>query len=196
VGFLGALRNCIEESLLQDLHFESDFVVGVESIVACIGCTVIFLVFYGVPQLRNHLLLYSEHHGTHWLTGSWLFSQPGYWILILFGLFLVAIYGKETMQMKVTGLSSSLSRKFYELLYPFMTWIMSVVTYYAVYHGYGEQLNWFSILRLFGFVCVIYGTYLYRIQTVKKKEQAKQESKSKVEPEPQRVTKLSMQQNL
>eukprot|EP00483_Globobulimina_turgida_P013135 UN13159 len=88
--------------------------------------------------------------------------------IISFVFFLVAIYAKDTMQMKMTALSSSLTRKLFQQIYPSGTWIISLTAFaitstFVVFGGkYGE--DWedkYSWIRLAGFAIVLVGNYFY-----------------------------------
>ena len=103
-------------------------------------------------------------------------TSKGHAIIVCFVLFLIAIYGKETMQMKTTMLSSSLSRKIYEQMYPSLTWIMSLITFYAVNEMYGEGWNKWSWMRLVGFVVVGIGCSMY-MKALKKSKEIEKETK-------------------
>ena len=48
VGCTGAIRNTMEEILLKDYNFHSDFIVGMESILS-----LIFMLFVGIMFIYN-----------------------------------------------------------------------------------------------------------------------------------------------
>ena len=157
------------------MNFHSDFVVGMESIIASV-----ILVFVGIflliddPFNKDNDLSHNRLEDAK----NYIFdSNKGYAIIVCFTLFLIAIYGKETMQMKTTMLSSSLSRKIYEQMYPSLTWIMSLITYYAVSELYGEGWNKWSWMRLIGFIIVGIGCSLY-MKALNKSKQIEKERKS------------------
>lgn len=155
VAILGAIRNTMEEVLVKDEDYDSNFVVGVESIMsaaftAAIG--VVMMVFSGgdwngiTPAIESGIN-----------TGG---------VVICMVLFLICIYGKDTMQMKVTKLSSSMTRKLFQAFYPLGTWALSVVTFWAsgsptTERHLGEELRWTSFIRGFGFCIVFLGMGFY-----------------------------------
>eukprot|EP01084_Bolivina_argentea_P052900 97120_1 len=146
VGFLGAIRNTFEEILLQndESRMESDFLVGMESIIS-----LFFMVIFGVILLFTDPFHEDEDYDDIGEALHFILGYPAF--IICFVLFIIAIYGKDTMQMKVAKLTSSLTRKLFQQLYPIGTWILSIVTFY-IYSLYGEEWNNYQFLRLGGFI--------------------------------------------
>ncbi len=150
VGFFGAIRNTMEEILLQKDSFHSDFMVGMESIISL-----------SVTTILGVYLLFSdpfEQHQKGYESFTACFKHHGF--ILCFVLFVLAIYGKDTMQMKVAKLTSSLTRKLFQQLYPLGTWALSLITY-SFNAVYGETWDKYSFVRLAGFIVVVIGTYLY-----------------------------------
>ncbi len=63
--------------------------------------------------------------------------------------------------MKVTQLSSAMTRKLFQSFYPIGTWGLSLIIYYAYDTRYGENWTVYSWVRLAGFGFVFLGTYFY-----------------------------------
>ena len=161
-GFAGAVRNTIEEILLKDYNFHSDFIVGMESILSLMFIILVGIMFIMTPVFNN------------WLNTDWNDITPQFinavkipGIIECGLLFLCVIYGKDVMQMRVTKLSSAMTRKLFQQFYPIGVWVVSLVMYYAVSHKFGE--NWdmiYSWVRLAGFLMVLYGTKVYMLPSV------------------------------
>lgn len=103
------------------------------------------------------------------------------------GLFFMAVFGKDTMQMKVTKYSSAMTRKLLQQFYPSGTWCLSLFAYYVVANKFGRVLFYFvlfpcvilclfpekwmiiwSWMQLLGFMIVFWGTYWYMKPSVRK----------------------------
>ena len=137
----------------MDISKNIDFIVGMESIFSLIAVLITGLI----------ILIIDE-------TTGWNDIIPGVWdalrivgLTICLCLFMFSIYGKDTMQMKVTKLSSAMTRKLFQQLYPINTWILSIIIY-SIDNRYGEDWDQYSFLQLFGFIVVLYGTYIYYMQ--------------------------------
>lgn len=155
VGFLGAIRNTMEEILLQedDSEMESDFLVGMESIIS-----LFFMVILAIVLLFTDPFHEDEDYDDIGQAFNYILGFPAF--ILCYILFIIAIYGKDTMQMKVAKMTSSLTRKLFQQLYPIGTWILSLVTY-CIYSLYGEKWDNYAFLRLGGFIIILFGTYLY-----------------------------------
>ena len=157
-GFIGAIRNYIEELILHNLDFHSDFLVGLESIISSIILIIvaIFLILFDPFKQNNSF--------------KSLFNNDVNWQMIVFYFgFIISIYGKETMQMKVTKLSTSLTRKLFEVSYPWIIWCISIIIYYVFGSNYGQGWDKWSYIQLFGLIIIICGIVLYMKNKPKKK---------------------------
>eukprot|EP00484_Ammonia_sp_Unknown_P017388 CAMPEP_0197036210 /NCGR_PEP_ID=MMETSP1384-20130603/13790_1 /TAXON_ID=29189 /ORGANISM="Ammonia sp." /LENGTH=434 /DNA_ID=CAMNT_0042466369 /DNA_START=1002 /DNA_END=2306 /DNA_ORIENTATION=- len=155
VGFAGAVRNDVEEMMLKKHDLDSDFVVGMESLISLFFTAIMGIyLFLGDPLEDIGDRNAAVHH-----VYSVYFSNVA--LLVCFLLFLIAIYGKDIMQMKMTALSSSLTRKLFQQIYPSGTWIISIIAF-CINDEYGE--GWegkYSCIRLAGFALVLFGNYFY-----------------------------------
>ena len=142
IGLLGAIRNDIEELLLKEEDLSPTLLVGVHSAISALF---LFPVGAALTVIDSDSLQF-----------------PSALMAVTFVLFLLAIYGKDTMQMAMTSLSSSLTRKLFEQIYPVGTWCLSLLCYAMTAHKFGESWNGlFSWMRLIGFITVMIGNYFY-----------------------------------
>ena len=160
VGLLGAVRNDFEEMLLKNDDLAPDFVVGMESVIS-----LTFTAFIGVALFIIDPFDNIDERSALSDVGRNILTAPA--LIVCFVLFLIAIYGKDTMQMRMTALSSSLTRKLFQQMYPSGTWMISLIAF-AITHKitqkevYGEQWEGsYSLLRLGGFCIVLIGNYFY-----------------------------------
>lgn len=81
--------------------------------------------------------------------------------LCLFGLFVVStLY--FYCGIVVTSFTSAIHRNMYEMVRPFLVWILSVLIYYvSANESTGEQIDKYSIVELVGFVLAVLGTLIY-----------------------------------
>ena len=160
VGFIGAVRNDLEEILLKSENLDSNFLVGLESIISVLTLVVFGFILFVVDPFGN----IDKENALQSIVQNVLLV-PGF--MICFVLFCMAMYGKDTMQMKITLLSSSLTRKLFQQVYPSGTWCISLIAFgisSAVGTGetYGEEWKGnFSLIRVGGFAVVLCGNYFY-----------------------------------
>jgi hypothetical protein len=144
-GFLGAIRNLFEEVLLQDCDLPSSFLVGVDSIISLIVVVVFGILIFTFDPLDANITAADIDNGL------W-FAMSNAFIMVCFIIFLICVFGKDVLQMEVVKLSSALTRKMIQQLYPFVTWILSLITYY-INHKYGTgwhgYFTWLLLLGLF-----------------------------------------------
>lgn len=163
-GFIGAMRNTVEEVLMQHKDpsqcFDSDFLVGMEAIIAflymlLIGVVLVFTVYFPFDKSSNEVIArdWTSAHVTSGVIAV---------LCVTFVLFMASKYGRHTGSMRIAGMTSSLTRKFVQQLYPIGTWALSLIVYYAYSATYGEEWDHQqSSIRAVGFLFVIVGTYLY-----------------------------------
>eukprot|EP01084_Bolivina_argentea_P313806 543482_1 len=162
VGFAGAVRNDLEELLLKNDNLDSDFVVGMESIISLLATLIIGVILFIWDPFDN----IGDKTNVFQNIYNKIVIAPG--LIICFGLFVMAVYGKDTMQMKMTSLSSSLTRKLFQQIYPSVTWIISLsafqISFYFLHSQYKIGENWegtYSYIRLSGFMIVLIGNCFY-----------------------------------
>ena len=100
---IGAIKNIIEEILLQDEDFKSTFVIGIESAISLAIMIVVNIILYfvdpfGVDEKNDEL-----DEGLRYI-----FAYTAF--IIIFSFYLFTVFSKDTLQMKVTKLTSSLTR--------------------------------------------------------------------------------------
>ena len=153
VGICGAIRNTFEEILLKDLKFNAFFIVGIESIVSLF----LALVMGGIAFLITGI---SIGEASYAFTNT-LRQHPA--VIVCVCLFMTVVFTKDTMQMKVTFMSSAMTRKLFQQLYPLFTFTFSLVLY-LITRKYGENWDPYTYVELMGFAVVLYGGYLYFIE--------------------------------
>eukprot|EP00484_Ammonia_sp_Unknown_P001754 CAMPEP_0197022146 /NCGR_PEP_ID=MMETSP1384-20130603/3049_1 /TAXON_ID=29189 /ORGANISM="Ammonia sp." /LENGTH=435 /DNA_ID=CAMNT_0042450121 /DNA_START=180 /DNA_END=1487 /DNA_ORIENTATION=- len=163
-GLIGAIRNTAEEVLMQRddpaQSLDSDCLVGMQAIIAflymiLIGVVLVFTVYFPFDKTSNQII-----------AQDWTSAKVTDVLLIVlcvtFVLFMASKYGRDVGSMRIAGMTSSLTRKFIQQLYPIGTWILSTTVYYAYSSMYGEEWDHqHSSIRAVGFLFVIVGTYLY-----------------------------------
>lgn len=152
VGLSGAIRNTIEEILLKQYEFNSNFVVGMESSISLISVLILSVVVLQIDTSRNLDDLIPAL--------SNILTVNNYGIVYCLCIFVFIFYGKDTLQMKVTQLSSAMTRKLFQQLYPINTWIMSLILH-AIVSSLGESWDNYAWVQLIGFIIVLYGTFVY-----------------------------------
>ena len=152
VGFAGAVRNTMEEILLKKYEFNSNFVVGMESLTSLFSVLILSIIVLQISTTEDwndigpgiaHVLTVNNHG-----------------IVYCLCIFVFVFYGKDTLQMKVTQLSSAMTRKLFQQLYPINTWILSLILH-AIVSDLGEGWDNFAWIQLIGFCVVLYGTFVY-----------------------------------
>jgi len=163
-GLIGAIRNTAEEVLMQqddpNKSLDSDFLVGSQALIAFvymlfIGFALVFTVYFPFDKATNHEI------ASDWTDAS-VTDAVIIALCVAFVLFMASKYGRDTGSMRIAAMTSSLTRKFLQQLYPIGTWLLSTIVYYAYSSLYGEEWDMqHSSIRAVGFLFVIVGTYLY-----------------------------------
>jgi len=142
-GFLGALRNVVEEALLQEDNLSTGALLMAESWISFLGVAVTTLAWQGFcGQLAGFI---------HEL-GS-ICATAEVWPILLALMF--CTYGKDFGKLFVTKYASALTAKVCSMLFPIVTWILSLITFAGTHGSFGEGLDAVaSPIRLAGFSIV------------------------------------------
>lgn len=158
-GMMGGVRNIIEEMILQDGHFPDGALLMVESWVSA----------FFVLMIAVGMGWYSEwaDFGNQM---KYFFTSP---VVGFFLIFLVTAYGKDAGKLKVVKYASAIVAKVLALLFPFGTWVLSILGWYITKAAggtqVGEPLLWpQSLLRLVGFLVITVSTIIF-VKLKKKK---------------------------
>eukprot|EP01084_Bolivina_argentea_P052893 97112_1 len=93
-GFAGGIRNHIQELLLQNNDLDSNFLLGLESAISLTFTTFIGVLLFVIDPFNNIDIdeknMFTNIYGV-------VLMMPA--VVIIFVLFLIVIYGKDTMQM-------------------------------------------------------------------------------------------------
>jgi hypothetical protein len=142
-GFLGALRNIVEEALLQKDNLSTGGLLMAESWISFFGVVIVTLVRQG---LLGELGIFVRELGS-------ICSRAEVWPVLLALMF--CTYGKDFGKLFVTKYTSALMAKVLCMIFPIVTWILSLVTYVCTHGRFGEGLDAVaSPIRLVGFSIV------------------------------------------
>lgn len=140
-GFLGSVRNIMEEALLQGDDLSAGGLLMAESWISLVGIIVVT-----IASNSAHLVAFLEACGA-------ICAMLSVWPLILTLMF--CTYGKDFGKLFVTKHGNALTAKVLSMLFPIITWILGLVTYLATAGRLGEGLNAISSpIRLAGFTLV------------------------------------------
>lgn len=162
-GLLGAVRNVVEEVLLQDDGMTEGSLLLVESWIS-LACAVVLGL-----GLSSADVLDALHEPQYWRAFLW----P--WTATFFVGFLVTSYGKDLGKLKVTKHGGAVLAKVLSLLFPFFTWACTLLAYY-ISRGHSIGSGWsspWSWMRLAGFFIISAGCGLYVLERSKLKRREK-----------------------
>lgn len=145
-GVSGACRNVIEEMILHNRNLTDGALMMLETgISACIVFAITLLVGL-VIQFRDLEM-----------TREVFMEQPG--VLLTFGLFLIASYGKDAGHFKIVKCSTSLTSKLMGLLFPCGSWLICLGAYSlsrtwrtSLGEGWVASVSW---IRLVGLIVML-----------------------------------------
>merc|ERR1712136_421618 len=147
-GVSGAFRNAVEEMILVDYNFPSGALLMVESWVSA-AISLILVILMMIFNFSDSKLVDTLQHS--------IFTIPG---AIFFVLFLITSYGREGGKLKVMKYTSGMVSKVLALIFPFGTWVISLMAYYVstriggnVIGEAGTALQF--VLRLIGFFMIL-----------------------------------------
>jgi hypothetical protein len=158
-GAFGAVRNSIEEWLLQDCAIPSGVLLMMESWIS-----VTFSIFAG---LTIYLVSTLDQDSLSLSTAWKVLGIPGF--VPCFASFMVATYMTDAGKFKVMYYGSAMLAKIIAILSPFGTWLICLVVYYATFPGIGPDkivlgegwLTLSSTIRLFGMAIIIASTVIF-----------------------------------
>lgn len=138
------------------------FLVGFEGIFgSCLDAFVFLPVCYFIP---------GDDHGSYenFINSAYMmFKNP--LLLGLQLLYFISISFFNFMALTISKILSATHRALIDALRTASVWVCMVICYYATLsskpaHGnqpYGEELNWYSFIEAFGFICMIFGTLVH-----------------------------------
>jgi len=154
-GFFGAIRNMIEETLLQDDGMTNMSLLLVESVVS-----LIFALIVGVAlmEITDHQM---SSYWSKWTTAG---------VIPAVCMFVIFIYGRDFGKLKLMKYSSAIIAKIVSLVFPFGTWALSLLVYYSVTEGNEHAIgdgwhNPWSFLRLAGFILIVVSVFFFYISS-------------------------------
>jgi len=158
-GLLGAIRNTIEEILLQDDGMQESTLLFLESVLSFFFAGIAGIVYVWVfdPNIREFFKGWT-------ITG----------VIPSVSMFVLFMYGRDLGKLKLTKWSNAVTAKIVALVFPFGTWILMLLIYYSVtegkHHrlGSGWNLPW-SFLRLAGFLTIIVSTWFFKFASQARK---------------------------
>jgi len=151
-GVLGAIRNTIEEILLQDDGMKDSTLLFLESMVSFFFAVIagVLLVKVFDPNIRE-------------LFKAWTITGviPSVCMFVLF------MYGRDLGKLKLTKYSSAITAKIVALVFPFGTWTLMLLLYLCVTNGKNQRFgsSWnvpWSFLRLAGYVTIIVSVWFFK----------------------------------
>lgn len=157
-GALGAVRNVMEEIILQTDDLTTGGLLAAESWISLLGLLVVNVGWKGV-------------HGGLDTFGSDLckiFAFPATWPLLF--LIMVCTYGKDFGKLFVVKHGNALIAKVLGMLFPIVTWILTLTAFLVSQGEFGEGLTWpSSAVRLVGFTVIGFASISYVVTQKKKK---------------------------
>jgi hypothetical protein len=142
-GFLGALRNICEEALLQGDNLSTGALLMAESWISLFGVVITTLVWQG---FQGQLVRFFHELGS-------ICVRAEVWPILVTLMF--CTYGKDFGKLFVTKYASALTAKVLCMLFPIVTWVLSLITYAATHGHFGEGVDAVaSPIRLLGFSVV------------------------------------------
>jgi hypothetical protein len=157
-GALGALRNLIEASILDDDSFPPSALLLAESAISAAILIPCGLLFYAICESHNGSS-FDRAEDRSFASLKATVDDPVFLPVALFYLF--AAYGKDAGKFWLIKYSSALRQKVLALLFPVGTWIIGIVVYYS--SGFQHQptlgVPWkghgHSLIQLAGFAVII-----------------------------------------
>jgi hypothetical protein len=151
-----AVRAITEEMLLHDIDATPEEVVGFEGTWGFFILTFIGLPLANImPEDAGVGVFEPSLESFKMLASSWRLG------VLMIG-YIIAVAGYNLSGMMLTQYTTALHRTVYDSLRSISTWAVSVMVYYAWPSSQsGEQLSWWSFLRLFGFAVLLLGSLIY-----------------------------------
>jgi drug/metabolite transporter (DMT)-like permease len=142
-GSLGAVRNVMEEALLQGDNLSAGGLLMAESWISLIGTVLANVVW---ESSRGNLQEFFRE--------VWAVCAIGtVWPLLI--TLMLCTYGKDFGKLFVTKYGDALTAKILSLLFPIVTWLLDIVTFVATSGQFGEGLDPVaSPVQLVGFALV------------------------------------------
>jgi len=157
-GLMGAVRNVLEEVLLQDDGISEGCLLLVESWISLL-CMILVGLSLGYLEILRDL-----DNPEYWKA----YLLP--WTIAFFVGFLAFSYGKDLGKLKVTKFGGAVLAKVLSLLFPFLTWAFTLAAFYiSTDHSVGKGWETWSWLRLLGFVVISAGCAWYIVERRKAK---------------------------
>lgn len=156
-GVLGGFRNVVEEVLLQGDNLPDGALLMCEFWLSCIFMLPVFFVL----QIFND-------PGEPGAIG--LVKDPVIAVILVF--FAITSWGKDAGKLKITKFGSAILVKVIALLFPFGTWVLSLIAWNLHWQNeegdrVGENFNFpKSLIRLAGFLTIL--GFAYMFSTAKK----------------------------
>ncbi|CAL6016780.1 EamA-like_transporter family protein [Hexamita inflata] len=158
-----SIQFVFEEKFMKGKYdIPSLYLVGFEGIFGMLLCICVFLpAVYFIP---------GKDHGSYenFINSAYMmFNNP--LLLGLQVLYFVSISFFNFMALTISKMLSATHRALIDALRTASVWVVMVIIYYATLKSkpahdnkpYGEELNWYSFIEAFGFVCMIFGTLVH-----------------------------------
>jgi drug/metabolite transporter (DMT)-like permease len=147
-----AAQIVIEEFLLSNIKAAPALIVGIEGFWGTVVTTVLILPI---------VMFIPEPYGEDTFDTLSMLSHSFTLIWVSF-VYIIVILGYNLFGMMVTQQYSAVIRTIMEALRTLFIWMTDLFIYYAVDKHHGEKLSAWSVLELFGFATLIFGTVVYR----------------------------------
>jgi len=158
-GVLGAIRNIMEEILLQDYGMTDNALLLLESLISFLSAGIA-----GVVLLQVFDLKIREYLKTWNTTG----------VIPAVCMFVMFMYGRDLGKLKLTKFSNAVTAKIVALVFPFGTWTLTLLIYFCATDRKGHPLGsaWhvpWSFVRLAGFVVIVISVWFFKFATQARK---------------------------